>query len=167
MIRRAFHYAQFVAALALPAWLLVGWSIFGGGGLQLIGLLIVCPILAIAMLAVSAIISVRKEVRATRALSWLDAGILALWYLAIALAGTFGPATGLLEFAVVLIGLGAFWLVVWELIAETRKRISSVLAEFESQAGNIQAGHIDVQPSQTGPGFDPRKPQSGQTIRLE
>lgn len=160
MIRRAFRYGQFIAAFALPAWLLIGWSVFGGGGWQLVGLLIVCPILAVAMLAVSAIVAVRKEVRRNRAVSWLDVGILTLWYLTIGFAGTFGPATGLLEFGTVLVGLVAFWLVVWELVAETRKRFTDAIAGFESQAGIINAS------AGTDNGFDPRKPQNGQTIRL-
>lgn len=159
LIRRAFYYWQFIAAFALPAWLLLGWSIFGGGGWRLLGLLIVCPILTLVMLTVAAIMSLRKAVRVGHALSWLDVGILTLWHAAIVIAGLYGPAMGVFEFFTIATGIAAFWISLWELVTETRNRVSGVMAEF-----GALAAEPDVAPR---PRYDRHHPQDGQTIRLD
>ena len=57
------------------------------------GLLILCPILFVAMLAVGGIIVARRSVRETRAVSWYDVGLLAAWHASIVAFGCFIPGS--------------------------------------------------------------------------
>lgn len=179
IIRRAFYYWQFIAAIALPVWLLVGWGFFGGDGWQFLALVFVCPLLAVVMLAIAGITVARKSVRERHALSWPDVGLLALWHLVIIGAGTFGVATNALAVFTVLIALGMFWLTLWELFTETRRRLTGVLDALEGQASGATRANrpSPFEPSPFGPSpaeqtrpkpaFDPNRPQDGQTIRLD
>jgi hypothetical protein len=74
-IRRAFFYWQFPAAVILPAWILVGWGIFAATSWQILGLIVGVMLLTVAMLATAGLIFARKDVRADRAVSWLDVGL--------------------------------------------------------------------------------------------
>jgi hypothetical protein len=134
IVRRAFYYWQFIAAIALPVWLLVGWGVFGGSGWGLIGLLVVCPVAFLALIAIASLIFARKQVRAQRAVSWLDVGILTAWHLAIVGIGFYGPGATWFAVGAVVLGVAAFWIVVWELLTETRKRVASVFERIEEAA---------------------------------
>lgn len=128
--RRALHRGQFVAAIVLPAWVLISRGIIDDGvGLQLLVYLIACPILFVAMAAVGGIISARPTVREQRAVSVLDASLLSLWYAAIFSYGLW--ASSLLAVAIVLLGLALFWLSVVALFRDTRARLQSMMAGYE------------------------------------
>jgi hypothetical protein len=137
ILRRAFYRWQFLAAVILPAWVLIGWGIFGSGGWTFLGLLILCPVLFVALGAVAGIIFARGSVRADRAVSWRDVALLAAWHAAIVGFGFFGPATGWFAVLGILIGLAALWTSVWELITETSRRLKETLDAYQ-QAANPQ-----------------------------
>ncbi|CAN5159349.1 hypothetical protein BH09ACT6_BH09ACT6_10580 [soil metagenome] len=133
-VRRAFYYWQVAAVLVLPLWALVGWSVFGGSGWQFLLVLLSCGVLALALAGVGVLNYFRKSVRETRALSWLDTGLLVAWHAAIVSVGFFTPASSILAVAVVVLGLAAFWASIVQLLAETRRRISGVFDSFQYAA---------------------------------
>jgi uncharacterized membrane protein YphA (DoxX/SURF4 family) len=67
-------------------------------------------------------------VRRSRVLSWVDVGILTVWYASIVVAGVF--SSPLAAVAVVVFTLVAFWGVVWQLVVETRQRINLAFASY-------------------------------------
>lgn len=134
VVRRAFYYWQFIAAFALPLWLLVGWGIFGGSGWGLIGLLLLCPIAFVALLAIALLIFSRKPVRQHRAVSWLDVGILTAWHLAIIGIGFYGSGATWFAVGAVVLGVASFWCVAWQLLSDARKRVASVFEQIDEAA---------------------------------
>jgi hypothetical protein len=130
-VRRAFYYAQFWAIPVLPLWLLIGRGLVANGvGWEFVVLLFACPVLALAMIIVMGLVMARKTVRRARMLSWADLGVLGAWYLAIIVAGfVANPVTAVL---VVVLTVAAFWVAVWQLFVETRRRVNTVFASFDA-----------------------------------
>jgi hypothetical protein len=133
-VRRAFYYWQFIAALVLPVWLLVGWGVFGGSGWGLLGLLLVCPFAFIGLLGIALLIYARKSVRSSRAVSWIDVGLLALWHLSIVGVGFYGAGANWFGVGAIVVAIAAFWIVLWELVTETRARVASAFASIDANA---------------------------------
>lgn len=133
MIRRAFFYWQFIAVIVLPLWVLVGRGVFGSSvGWDFVLFLLLCPILALALLAVAGVTMARKSVRSQRSVSWIDAGVLAAWHAAIIAYG-FVDAP-LLAALVVVFAVAGFWIALWQLVTETRNRFTSLVEGFERDA---------------------------------
>ncbi|MDQ1584600.1 MAG: hypothetical protein QOF36_2654 [Microbacteriaceae bacterium] len=141
ILRRAFYWWQFPAAIVLPLWLLVGWGFFGSGGWSFLGLLVAAPLLLLAMLAIGGIIYARKDVRESKAVSWTDVGLLAAWQASIIAFGFYGPGAGGIAVVGVLIGLAVFWLTLRELLAETRRRVKSTLDAYQQAAQPREVRH--------------------------
>jgi hypothetical protein len=139
LIRRAFFYWQFPAAVILPAWILVGWGFFSATGWQIIGLIVGVMMLTLGMLAVAGLVFARKGVRAAKAVSWLDVGLLAVLHGLVIAVGFFTPVTALLGTLSVVALIAAFWAAVVQLVVETRRRVRGALAEFEAQAARVQS----------------------------
>jgi len=143
-VRRVFYYWQFSAVLVLPAWLLVGASVYGSGGWDVVGSFFTGLVVGVGLLAVSLIFFARKEVRSTRTVSWADVGILTLWHaLIVAMGFTYGVAPGLAAL-VILVGLGAFWFAIWELVDAARRSMRAMMLLVDETA--------------RGPGFPPTIP---------
>lgn len=134
IVRRAFYYAQPAAAFVLPAWLLVGWGLFGGGGLAFV--LVVCGsiALAVAMLVVGGLTVARRSVRTARAVSWVDVGVLAAWYAAAVAVGFYLSWGGVLVVVAMLLALVGFWTAAAQLFSETRRRMREAFAAYPSAA---------------------------------
>lgn len=139
MLRRAFYYALFPAVVVLPAWTLIGWGVFGHGGWGLLGLVIAAPLMAIALLAVALLIVLRPGVRRARAVSWIDVGMLAVWYACLIGFGFFGLTTTLFAVLGVAAALTAFWLALWQLLRAGARSVRSTMEEFERQAAQLSA----------------------------
>ncbi|WP_368496793.1 hypothetical protein [Herbiconiux sp. A18JL235] len=137
IIRRAFFYWQFPAAVILPAWILVGWGIFAATGWQIIGLIVGVMMLTVAMLATAALIFARKDVRAERAVSWLDVGLLTVLHGLVIAVGFFTEATGLLGTLAIVAVIALFWSGIIQLVMETRRRVREALSNYEAQAARI------------------------------
>ena len=138
LIRRAFFYWQFPAAVILPAWILVGWGVFAATGWQILGLIVGVMMLTVGMLATAGLIFARKDVRAEKAVSWLDVVLLVLLQGLVISVGFFTPATAILGTLTVVALIALFWSSVVQLVVETRKRVRSAIAGFEEQATRIQ-----------------------------
>jgi hypothetical protein len=133
LYRRILYLGQFVAAVLLPTWVLVSRGLLDDGiGWELLVYVIICPFLSITMLIVGGIIAARGSVRTARAVSWLDAGLLTLWYLAIISYGLW--AWTALAVLVVLLTVALFWSSVWQFFTETRARFRGLVAGFEQAA---------------------------------
>lgn len=136
IIRKAFYWWLFPSAVVLPAGLLVGWAAFSqGSGWSFLGLLLLCPILFVAMLVVGGMVMARRSVRESRAVSWYDVGLFGAWHLAIIAFGFF-PAgvTGWLAVLGILLFIAIFWVVLWELLTETRARVAMTFEAYQRAA---------------------------------
>jgi hypothetical protein len=138
VIRRAFYYWLFPAAIAVPAWLFVGWGVFGPGGAGFLALLLGAFFFAVVALVLAAMVFGRKSVRDERAVSWRDVGVSAAWTASMVGVGFFGPATGWFVLAAIALAIVFFWLALAELLGETARRVRSTLDEFERQARPAQ-----------------------------
>ena len=122
VVRRVVYRLLFPLAVVMPTWVLISRGIIADGiGWQFVAYLFIAPVLFVALMVIGAVIIATPGVRAAKAVSWPDAAVLiALWLVLIA-SGFFAyPA---LAVAAVLLVLGAFWLVVYEFVHETRRRI--------------------------------------------
>jgi hypothetical protein len=152
-VRRAFYYWQVAAVVVLPLWVLIGWSLFGGSGWQFLLVLLSCGVLALGLAGVGVLNYLRRSVRQARALSWLDTGLLAAWHAAIIAVGFLTPAGTLLAVAVVVLGLAAFWASIFQLGAETKRRVSGVFDSFQyaAQMAEAQAAAAGVSSAPRAP----------------
>ncbi|WP_157487659.1 MFS transporter [Leifsonia sp. Root112D2] len=151
LLRRMFYRWQVVAAIVLPLWLVVGTAIFGGSAGGALSLLLVAPLLGVAMLAVAGLIFARKSVRTTKAVSWSDVGVLAVWQASVIVTGLQLPGAAWYGALVLVAGLGAFWLAVWELVTETRRRVSGAMEAFAQAAAPRQASRPSPSVASNGP----------------
>ncbi len=145
IIRRAFYYALFGAAVVLPAWNLVGWAVFGAGGWALLGVVLGSVALSLAMLALAGLVFARKSVRQARAVSWPDAALQAASYAAAIALGFYSDATTYIVVAIILLLVAMFWTTLWELVTETRTRVREAFASFEvpPPTGKVDAPRMD------------------------
>jgi hypothetical protein len=137
-IRRAFFYWQFPAAVILPAWILVGWGVFAATGWQILGLIVGVMLLTMGMLAVAGVTFARKEVRAEKAVSWLDVVLLTVLHALVIAVGFFTSLTALFGTLSLVALIALFWAGVVQLVVETRRRVRATLAGFEAQAARVQ-----------------------------
>jgi len=138
LTRRAFFYWQIVGAFLLPSWVLVGRGIIDDGvGWDFVLYLVLCPILCAVMLAVAGLTVARKQVRTSRAVSWQDVAVIAVWHAAIIAYG-FVSSSGL-AVVVVLLAAVAFWSAVWQLFAETRTRVQNAFSLDPIDTGTYAA----------------------------
>ena len=152
IIRRAFYHWQFIAAAALPLWLLVGSAIFGSGGWAVVGVFFGAVTLGLGLLVVALVIFARKDVREARMVSWPDVGVLGLWHVLIVSIGFSNNSSGWVALLVVLVGVGAFWFALWELVTAARARMRAMIVLIEETART--------------PAFDaPRPPESSNAVR--
>lgn len=136
-LRRIFYYWQFIAAGVLPLWLLIGWSLFGAGGWQVLGVLVAAVVLGLGLLVVGLLIYARKDVRQARAVSWPDVGVLALWHALIAAVGSYAAASPWLPVLAIIVGIGAFWFAAGELYVAARRRVREVIDLIDDTARSL------------------------------
>jgi hypothetical protein len=149
IIRRAFYSVLFPAAVLLPAWLLVGSAVFGGGGWQTLGTLLAGIALFVALAAICGVVFARPGVRASRAVSWIDVGILTVISASAITVGFDTAATTAATVVLIISVIGGFWAAVWQFYTEARRRVQDVFASFE------------VPPAAPGTGFRPNQVPAG------
>ena len=139
----------FPMAFVLPVWVLVSRGIvLDGIGWELLVYLIVCPILFIALLVISGIITWRPGIRAAGAVSWWDVGVVgALWLVLLAAGFVAHPA--IVAAAIVLL-LAAFWVVVWQLVREGRRRVKAVMDDIDATTRGARSSLRQPQPVDIG-----------------
>ncbi|MEH6780693.1 MAG: MFS transporter [Rhodoglobus sp.] len=160
MIRRAFYYWQFIAVIVLPLWVLIARGIYGSSvGWDFVLFLILCPILAVVLLAIAGLTTARKSVRSSKSVSWIDAGVLTVWHAAIIVYGFVDasfPAA-----LIVIVAIAAFWIALWQLVTETRNRFTSLVEGFEREAQrpsrpgeNLNNGRVIILEAEENRTFD-------------
>lgn len=122
LLRRLLYRWQFLAAIALPGWLLVGWGVFGGSGWVFPFVLFGSLALALFLVIVSALMRARPSVHETHALSWWDVAVLVAWHLCLVGLGFFGATTGLFAMLSIGFGLAGFWYAISALLAEVGRK---------------------------------------------
>ncbi|AZZ55356.1 hypothetical protein [Rathayibacter iranicus] len=156
--RRAFGSWQFPAAIVLPLWILVGYGLFGGSsGWTVLGLVIALPILSVALAVVASIVAFRVTVRPTRIPAWGDVAAVGAWHLSLVALGFFPPGAWALGVLSVALGVAAFWHSTWRFVSDAR---ATLLAFAAASTEHSEAATLRVD------GFDPERPQDGQTIVL-
>jgi len=132
-VRRALFYTLFPAAIVLPTWVLIARGIFGSSvGWDFVLFAVLCPILAIAMIAVASLTYARKTVRSARAVSWVDASIMGVWHAAIIAYGFVDSS--LLAALIVVAAIVGFWVALWQLFRETSRRMRGMIAGLDQSA---------------------------------
>ncbi|MHC2185013.1 hypothetical protein ACVLV4_000643 [Rathayibacter agropyri] len=156
--RRAFGSWQFPAAIALPLWILLGYGLFGGSsGWTVLGLVIALPILSVALAVVASIVAFRVTVRPTRTPEWSDVAVVGAWHVSLVAFGFVPPGWAALGLLSVVLGVGALWYSTWRFLSDAR----ATLLAFATAS----AEHTEAAPRRVD-GFDPERPQDGQTIVL-
>ncbi|MFF2390455.1 hypothetical protein [Agromyces sp. NPDC058104] len=148
LIRRLFYRWQFIAIVALPVWLLVGWAIFGSGGWGTLGLVIVVPIAFLTLGVVALLVNARPTVRRERAVSWTDVGVIGAWHAALIATGFYTAGAAFFGILAIVAAIAAFWVSLWQLVKDGAKRMNASMAEFERLAAEQQGG----MPRQDAPG---------------
>ncbi len=134
LVRRAFYYWQFIAVFVLPAWLFVGWGVFGGSGWGFLGLLVLAPIVFIGLLVIALIVLARPPVRRARAVSWKDVALLVVLHGAIVGLGFFGDSATWFLALTVTAAIAGFWLTLWELVTDGARSMRETMDAFEQAA---------------------------------
>jgi hypothetical protein len=122
LIRRAVYIAQFALTVVLPGWVLIGRGVLADGiGWEFLVYLVLCPVLFDSLAVFAALVSARKSVRVARAVSWPDAGLLLALWASLLVYGLF--AFPVIAALVVVLIVALFWVALWELTDETRRRV--------------------------------------------
>ncbi len=149
VVRRVVYRLLFPLAFLLPVWVLIGRGILLDGiGWDFLVYLFVCPILFVALLVVGGLMVWRPGAREERAVTGWDAAVLiVLWLTLIATGFVAHPA--LVALAVVLV-LGAFWLALWELLTESRRRFQAVMDDIDATSKGARASMPQQKPLDLG-----------------
>ncbi len=109
-LRRAFFVWLIPAAFVLPLWLFVGWIVTGSSPWALLWVLVSAPIVLVGQLVLTLLVRARGTVRADRAVSWPDVGVLGAWHVLIIALGLFDARWWWPAFAVtIVVGVAALW----------------------------------------------------------
>ena len=138
VLRRALLRWQLFAVPVLPLWLLVGFGVFGGGAGGFFLLFLGSGVLFVFLAVLAGLTRLRPRVREERALGWWDVAATLAFHLALVGLGFFGAAGLAFGLAAVVLGIGTFWLTVWELVHEWRDRVSSAVARASTAPGAPQ-----------------------------
>lgn len=186
LVRRGLYRSLWVAAFVLPLWVLLGRSFFGAPlGYQFVAQIVLVPILFVVQAVAIGFVFLRRANRARAAVSWIDAGLLALTWLgqlgigfffvdsatsrsaasafsALAGDGATSLSTALSAVSIVVtIAAGAALLVgsIWQSVRDAREGFRATLAEMDRV---VQGGTAGSSPA--SPGCFARDPEH--TIRI-
>ncbi|GAB3802174.1 hypothetical protein GCM10028798_18860 [Humibacter antri] len=155
-LRRALLRWQLVAVPVLPLWLLVGFGIFGSGVGGFFLLFLGSGVLFVFLAVLAGLTRLRPRVRERKAPGWWDAAATLAFHLALVGLGFFGATGVAFGLAAVVLGLGTFWLTLWELVREWRDRVSSAVTRASAAPGTAE---------QTADGPSRRRgPEDGEVI---
>ncbi|ROQ41413.1 hypothetical protein EDF46_0791 [Frondihabitans sp. PhB188] len=89
-LRRVLYRVSWIAAFALPLWVLFGRGFFGAPlGFQFFAQLLFVPVLFVGQAVATALVTLRGTNRRTRSVSWSDSGLLAVAWIGQLAAGFF------------------------------------------------------------------------------
>lgn len=109
-LRQAFFRWLIPAAFLLPLWLLIGWIVFGANPWALLWVIISAPIVLVWQVILTLFIRARGTVRAGRAVSWTDLGVVGAWHVLVIALGVFDGRWWWPVFALTIaVGIAAMW----------------------------------------------------------
>jgi len=124
-VRQAFFRWLIPAAFVLPLWLFIGRIVFGANPWALLWVILSAPVVLVGQLILTLLVRARGTVRADRAVSWADAGILGAWHILIIALGVFDSRWWWPLLAVtVVVGVAALWSSLRQLWREARPGVS-------------------------------------------
>ena len=88
-LREAFYRWLIPAAFVLPLWLLIGWIVFGASPWALLWVIVSAPVILIGQIILTLLVRARGTVRAERAASWTDVGLIGAWHVLVIALGVF------------------------------------------------------------------------------
>lgn len=158
-LRRAYYYAQPATILLLPVWLIVARGMAPDSlGAQDAIIFLSWPALAVGLLVGMLLTWGRRAVRVNRAVTWPDVAALSVWWGVAILYGVFislaaRAGAGILSGVLLLVSLAVLAFEVWQLVQAARRRVQTVLADFEAMAkpgasarpvslGNLEATRV-------------------------
>lgn len=163
MIRRGLYLALRWSPIVLPLWFMLVAFIRGWRDIGVLAVPFFAIVLAAALAVVFFLTWIRKDVRQGHAVSWVDVGVLGAWF-ALIIAAPF-PSDGPMMLLVLLVGVVAFWSAVVQWVLEARRRVRSVLDDFET---TVQSAQQYTVTRVTPPGRpNPDAPLRGQVIRID
>jgi hypothetical protein len=141
-IRRSLLAVTPWAVVALPLWVLIGRGIvLADSSWDLVGYLVLSPVLAIALGAAALLVRLRLRGAPRDADARPDAALLGAWYAAVLAFGlTPEPYDGVVLVIGALLGVATLWYLGWALVRDARRRVRETLAAFEQQARRADAG---------------------------
>lgn len=149
VVRRVVYRLLFPMAFLLPLWVLIGRGIvLDGIGWEFLVYLIVCPLLFIGLLVIGALVVWRPGIRKDAAVSWWDVAVLGSLWLTLLVAG-FVAHPAVVALAVVLL-IAVFWVLVWQLVAESRRRVQAVMDDIDATTRGARASVQQPQPVDIG-----------------
>lgn len=121
-LRRVFYRWMFPAALVLPLWLLIGWGVFNAGGWAFLWVLFIAmPSVLIGQIVLTLLQRARPSARETQLASWWDVLGFGIWHALTIAIGCYPQAWfALLLVAAIIVAVGLFWLMLWQLFDEAR-----------------------------------------------
>ncbi|AXA95704.1 MULTISPECIES: MFS transporter permease [unclassified Microbacterium] len=124
-LRQTFFRWLIPAAFVLPLWLVVGWIVFGASPWALLWVLLSAPIVFVWQLVLALLVRARGTVRAERAVSWTDAGLIGAWHVLVVALGVFDGRWWWPTLAVtIVLGVVALSSALRQLWRETGPRVS-------------------------------------------
>jgi hypothetical protein len=120
---------------------------------------VVVPVSAVALAIVALLVRVRPAVRAERAASWIDVGVVGAWHASIIGIGFYGVSATIFAVLAILLGVAAFWVAVWQLVTDGARRVQATMSEFERLAAQ-QTGTAGLRPDASG-GAPGKRPPFG------
>jgi hypothetical protein len=157
-LRQTFFRWLIPAAFVLPLWLVVGWIVFGASPWALLWVLLSAPIVFVWQLILALLVRARGTVRAERAVSWTDAGLIGAWHLLVVALGVFDGRWWWPALAVtVVLGVVALSSSLRQLWRETGPRVDPA----HGQRGRLRAARA----LSTRAGRAPRRSSSSERTR--
>lgn len=150
VVRRVLYRLLFPMAFALPVWVFVARGlVLDGLGWESIFYLIVAPVLFLGLLFISVLVTLRPGIRSARAVSWLDVAVLGSLWLTLIVSGF--VAHPVIAVIATLLLIAAFWVSVWQLITEGRRRVQAVMDDIDATTRGARASvHPPQQPVDIG-----------------
>lgn len=121
------------AAIILPAWLLIGWTLFGHGVWGFIGLIILSALAVVGLFVITALFTLRPSNRATGRLSTVETWLAVAIAVGLIWLGLWNSTSGIGAAIAIIAYLAGFWYSVREWIRDFR-------AASASRFGGASAG---------------------------
>lgn len=160
-IRQAFFCWMVPAAFVLPAWLLIGFIVFRANAWGIFWLLLIAmPVVFIGQLIFTLMVRSRPSVRASRAVSWMDVGVIGVWQLLTIGVGLFNSFFWLFLTLAVVAFVAVIASCLWQLWHEA----TGIVPAMRAQAATFGARGADPLVDENAFGRAPKAPANDSDV---